>query len=829
MSSRDPEDLRQELAREQDRLEMLDCERERTCETIAVLRAELVATCRIVATEVGATPPRSPGEKVALFRSLFRGRANAFAKRWVNERKRTAGYAPACSHEWVPDVCEKPRIRCGDCPNQAFIPLDDEIVLDHLRGRYVVGLYPLLKDETCWFLAVDFDKASWHDDVSAFVRTCERLGVPVAVERSRSGKGAHVWCFFEAPVSATLARQMGCYLVTETMARRDELSMRSYDRLFPNQDTMPRGGFGNLIALPLQHAARQHGNSVFVDSGWEPHPDQWAYLASLPRMAPSEVESIARQAVDRGQVIGLAAAEGEDDGHGSTPWLRAPSRRPSRLVLLEPPPARVRAVLAGQLFIEKVGLPSPLLNALKRTAAFQNPEFYKKQAMRLSTALTPRVISCAEDLPQHVALPRGCVEDVRALLDESGTGLEMQDERVDGRALDVAFRGQLTEPQNRAVRALVAHDAGIFVAPPGAGKTVVATDLIARRARNTLILVHRTQLVEQWIARLAMFLGVEAKRIGQIGGGRREPNGELDVAMIQSLVRRDRVDDCVATYGHVVVDECHHVPAVSFERVMREVRARFITGLTATPHRRDGHHPILRLQMGPVRFTVDAKRDAGARPFAQRLLVRETSFESEGSRDLGIQEIYRQLAHDRGRNELILDDVIAAVAAGRSPIVLTERRDHLGLLAERLKAFARHLVILRGGTRSRERRAVAEQLANIPEAEERLLLATGRFVGEGFDDARLDTLFLTMPVSWKGTLVQYVGRLHRLHPSKTEVRIYDYVDRQVPMLARMFDKRRKGYEAMGYRDEPQVVAGPPREYAVELDDPSSLFDNEESP
>jgi len=826
MSNRAPGDLRRELAREQDRLATLDSERARTRERIAALRAELAATNR-ADTETEVTAPRSPGDKVALFHSLFRGRADVFARRWENERKGTAGYAPACSHEWVREVCEKPRIKCGECLNQAFIPLDDEVVLDHLRGRHVIGLYPLLEDDTCWFLAADFDKVSWQDDVSAFARTCERLRVPVAVERSRSGQGAHVWCFFEAPVPAVLARRMGCYLLTETMAQRHELSMKSYDRLFPNQDTMARGGFGNLIALPLQHAARRHGNSVFVDSRWEPHPDQWAFLASLPRMAPSEVELLARQAVDRGQVIGVAIAEGEDDGHGATPWLRLPSRRPLRLVLPEPPPARVRAVVAGQLFVEKAGLSSPLLDALKRTAAFQNPEFYKKQAMRLSTALTPRVISCAEDLPQHVALPRGCVEDVRALLHEIGSDLEVRDEREAGRALDVAFRGQLTDPQRRAVRALVSHDAGILVAPPGGGKTVAATHLIARRARNTLILVHRTQLMEQWIACLAMFLDIEPKRIGQIGGGRRKPNGDLDVAMIQSLGRQGRVDDLVANYGHIVVDECHHIPAVSFERVMREVKARFITGLTATPHRRDGHHPILRFQLGPVRYTVDPKREGETLPFSHRLLVRETSFRSEGSQDLGIQEIYRKLAHDHRRNDLILDDVIAAVAEGRSPIVLTERRDHLELLAERLKAFVRHLVILRGGMRSRERRAAAEQLASIPEAEERLLLATGRFAGEGFYDARLDTLFLTMPVSWKGTLVQYAGRLQRLHPSKTELRIYDYVDRQVPMLSRMFDKRMRGYQAMGYRGEPQAVSEPPGEYTVDRDDSESLFRDEE--
>ena len=356
----------------------------------------------------------------------------------------------------------------------------------------------------------------------------------------------------------------------------------------------------------------------------------------------------------------------------------------------------------------------------------------------------------------------------------------------------------MTEIQKASVDALAVHDTGILVAPPGAGKTVVAAALIARRARNTLVLVHRTQLVEQWIARLAMCFGLDSKRIGQIGGGHRSPNGQIDVAMIQSLVRKDRVDEIVDRYGHVVVDECHHVPAVSFERVMREVRSRYVTGLTATPLRRDGHHPIAHLQLGPVRFTVAPRAAAEGRAFAHRLVVRETQLEILDTGDLGIQEIYQRIAHDSRRNDLILDDIISALAAGRSPIVLTERRDHLEFLAERLKPFARNLVTLSGGMGKRDRRAATEQLATIPDNAERLILATGRFVGEGFDDARLDTLFLTMPLSWRGTLIQYTGRLSRLHPQKTEVQIYDYVDRAVPMLARMFARRMRGYQALGY-------------------------------
>jgi superfamily II DNA or RNA helicase len=338
----------------------------------------------------------------------------------------------------------------------------------------------------------------------------------------------------------------------------------------------------------------------------------------------------------------------------------------------------------------------------------------------------------------------------------------------------------------------------VFVAPPGLGKTVLATHLLAKRGRSTLILVHRSPLLDQWVTQLSMFLGIDETRIGRIGGGKRRDNGSLDVAMLQSLVRKGRVDDCVASYGHVIVDECHHVPAVSFERVLSEVKAKYILGLTATPHRRDGHHPILEMQLGPVRFAVDPKSQAARRPFEHRLVVRETGLRLASSADAGIQAIYRSLAADETRNHMILDDVIRAVNEGRSPILLTERRDHLEYFADKLRNVVRHLVVLRGGMTAKERAEIASELARVPDDEERLLLATGRYVGEGFDDARLDTLFLAMPVSWKGTLAQYSGRLHRLHSGKTEVRIFDYVDREVPMLLRMFEKRLRAYRAPGY-------------------------------
>ena len=655
-----------------------------------------------------------------------------------------------------------------------------------------------------------------------------RFELTPAVERSRSGNGAHVWFFFSAPISASDARKMASYLLTETMAARPGLPMLSYDRLFPNQDTMPRGGFGNLIALPLQYEARQRGNTVFVDAKWEPFSDQWEYLAALPRISTKRVEELAREASANGGVLGVrrpAVIDEEDEA----PWLRLPSGRRSESLIEGPFPLEVKIVLAQRLFVEKAGLPPALVDRINRLAAFQNPQFYEKQAMRLSTALTPRVISCAEDLPGHIGLPRGCLAALEELLHGHGIAPGVEDQRIEGESLDLRFHGQLTDLQERAAQALMAKDIGVFVAPPGSGKTVVGTHLIASRGRSTLVVVHRTQLVDQWRAQLGVFLDLKQGDIGQIGGGKRRITGLVDVAMIQSLARREDVEDLVATYGHVLVDECHHVPAVSFERVMREVRARYVTGLTATPKRRDGHHPILEFQLGPIRYSMDPKKLAADRPLQHQLVVRETGFRLDAFGGTpGIQEIYGQLAADEARNRMIVDDVIGALEDGRSPILLTERRSHLEYLAEQLKRVTPNLVILQGGMGKKRRRAAADMLSSIPDAEERVILATGRFVGEGFDDARLDTLFLTMPFAWKGTLVQYAGRLHRRHRGKTEVRIFDYVDRDVPMLNRMFEKRLKGYRAMGYElADVSNMADAVRDHVIEYDEEAlRIFDTD---
>jgi superfamily II DNA or RNA helicase/very-short-patch-repair endonuclease len=748
----------------------------------------------------------SPDAKIALFRSLFRGRDDVYPRRFESRRTGKSGYAPACGNEWLGGICEKPRIKCADCPHRRFLAVTDDVIRWHLSGRdsagqpFIVGVYPMLLDETCFFLAADFDKEGWREDAAAFVATCRRLNLPCAVERSRSGSGAHVWLFFEEALQAALARKLGSLILTETMERRPDVGLDSYDRFFPNQDTLPQGGLGNLIALPLQKQPRERGNSLFLDDDFNPHVDQWAFLSSVEKIGRVQAEDLVRNAERSGSVIGVRFPLAEEDE--PEPWTTPPSRRRREPPIAGELPHSLELVLGNQIYIDRDGLSPALRNRLLRVAAFQNPEFYKAQAMRLPIYGKPRVISCAEEHSHHIGLPRGCLDDVRQLFADLGIKSTVREERHSGTPIAVAFAGELRSEQRAAAEAMVVHDTGVLAATTAFGKTVIAAWLIAQRGVSTLVLVHRQQLLEQWVERLSAFLNIPAAAIGRIGGGRRKPRGTIDVALIQSLVRKGVVDDCVGEYGHLIVDECHHLSAQSFEQVARRAKARFVVGLSATVARKDGHHPIIFMQCGPVRYQVNAKAQAALRPFEHKVVVRPTGFHSLRGPDPDQRNEFlrlsKELTEDEGRNRMICEDVIRAVREPRSPLILTERNRHLDVLAAMLSGRVRHLVVLRGGVGKKESEAVRERLAGIPCDEERVLLATGKYIGEGFDDPRLDTLFVTLPVSWRGTVAQYVGRLHRLHESKREVRVYDYADLDVPMLARMFDRRCRGYEAVGY-------------------------------
>lgn len=746
----------------------------------------------------------SPAEaKINLFRSLFRGREDVFPVRWESKQGRS-GYSPACRHEWNRAYCDKPKVKCGQCNNREFLPLSDNVIYDHLVGKHTIGVYPLLADDTCWFLAADFDKKSWMKDVTAYLETCKNMGIPASLERSRSGKGGHVWIFFKEPVAAGLARKLGSALLTWTMEKRYQIGLGSYDRFFPNQDTLPKGGFGNLIALPLQKHARETESSVFLDSKFLPYSDQWAFMSTISKMSPYEVEATVAKAMRSGEVVGIRMSEANGEADND-PWTLLPSRKIMDRPITEPLPKEVNTVLADLFYIEKEGLPSALKNKLIRLAAFQNPEFYKAQAMRMPVYDKPRVINCSEDFSKHIGLPRGCADEAIHLLEDLGINVSIADERTIGKPLKVTFKGRLRDQQRLAVKELRKHDIGILSAATAFGKTVIAAKLIAVRKRNTLVLVHRRQLLDQWRAKLASFLGISESDIGQIGGGKKQENGRLDIALLQSLNRKGQVSDIVAEYGQVIVDECHHLSAFSFEQIMKRAKAKFVLGLTATPVRKDGHHPIVMMQCGPIRYRFQAKQAAARRPFDHVMIPHptNTTIPDEGEQP-SIQEIYKLLVENHERNAMIANDVLKAVHEGRSPILLTERTSHLSELEELLSGKIRHIITLRGGVGKKQRAEIAKKLEETKDGEERVLIATGRYIGEGFDDPRLDTLFLVLPISWRGTLQQYAGRLHRLYDGKREVRIYDYVDKKIPMLARMYERRLRGYKAIGYsiQDEP---------------------------
>jgi hypothetical protein len=513
-----------------------------------------------------------------------------------------------------------------------------------LAGAKTVGVYPLLPDDTCNFLAVDFDEQEWREDARAFMESCHLLGVSAALEISRSGNGAHAWIFFAQKVDAGSARRLGTAIISHVCNRTRQLKLNSYDRLFPNQDTMPKGGFGNLIALPLQKRPRDSGFSVFVDDELRPYADQWAYLASVRRMPVRDIEPVVLLATGGTHPLDVTFIEDEDN---QKPWQ---SQRAGNKKIPGVLPLSLHVTLANQVYLEKVEMPPALTNRLIRLAAFQNPEFYKAQAMRLPVWDKPRVIGCAENFPNHIALPRGCWDSALELLTANGIHALVQDERFPGNPLDVSFAGTLRTDQELAVKEMLLHDTGVLCAPTAFGKTVAAAALIARRGVNTVILVHRTELLGQWQERLQSFLAVEKGIIGRVGGGKAKPTGIIDIAVMQSLSKNERFADLLDNYGQVIVDECHHVGAVSFDLLLRRAKAKYVIGLTATPVRRDGQQPIIFMQCGPIRHTARRAENAPC-----QLEVRPVHLftRPDISPDAGIQEVFSSLVSDAERTKSI--------------------------------------------------------------------------------------------------------------------------------------------------------------------------------
>ena len=708
--------------------------------------------------------------KIAIFLSRFAGREDVYALRWESARTGKKGWSPAVVGGWAN----------AKKPGRAYLPLDEGVVETHLAGESHLGLYPLRRGDECRLLACDFDGTSWVLDALAYLDAAAAIGVPVALERSRSGEGAHTWTFFSGPVPAAAARRLGVHILRQAMEVRAELDLASYDRLFPTQDFVPKGSFGNLIALPLQGACRRQGNTVFLDpASLEPYEDQWAFLASIPQMSPEAV----------------AALE-----NSMTPVLAGPDetryRRPTGGAA-QKPPDMIRGVSGAMFAIDRIGVPPALLATLKHLASLHNPEYYEKERLRFSTWNTPRFLRCYRETIDQLLLPRGVQDQVARIVEDAGSKLEVTDACLSPTSIDVSLRASLSGRQQSALDALVPHRLGVLVAPPGSGKTVIACGLIAHRRLPALIVVDRQPLVEQWRERLGEHLGIAAKEIGQLGGGRNKAKGVIDIAMAQSLARRDNLAEIAQAYGLVVVDECHHVPAVTFERVVRQMPVRYWLGLTATPYRRDHLEKLITMYCGGERYRMTPDHEENIR--VDRVLVTHpTGHEHSGDQELGIQEVFRSLVEDQERTRQICGDIATAVEAGRNCLVLTQWTEHLDAISEELRRLGIEAIVMRGGMGKKARVSASAEMEAQASAGGLALLATGSFLGEGFDLPQLDTLFLAFPLAFKGRIVQYVGRVLRPTTGKSRVEVHDYVDINVPVLARMQAKRLPAYISLGF-------------------------------
>lgn len=731
-------------------------------------------------------------DKVNLIRRRFVGRDDVYAKRWENHLSGEKGYSPDCLHEWEPGICDKlnkPRkVKCSQCQFSEFMPLRNRIIAHHLQGRLTAGTYALLKDATCNFVVGDFDKKTWRKDVMAYAQTCRSYGIPVYIEISRSGDGAHAWILFETPVPAITARKLGTALISITCLHIRQLSLNSYDRLFPAQDFMPKGGFGNQIVLPMQGGARKRDCGVFVTDNLEPIPDLWPHIEQMKTVSMFDLEKLIQELVGSGDPLDVAFPN-----HASKQKLH---RSPPPQKIAGDLPETLEITIDKGIRVLRSELTPELQHRLIRLACFGNKQYHINMKMGLSVRMERRVLSEYKLLSKELVIPRGCLEAVNELLSTNGVKPVVLDKRRSGQHIEVKFTGELWEDQQAAFDEVVKYEEGVLCAPPAFGKTVVAAALIAERAVSTLVVVNTTLLHDQWRDRLSNFLSLSGNEIGSLVGGKANLTGIVDVACIGSLPGQQNLEELLANYGQIIVDECHHMASDQYKRGLGSAAPRYLFGITAEDERSDGHQPLVFFRCGPIRYMAEKSKRA---PEDLQAIIRYRTDTVDLPEKATSADLYAKLAADEFRTGWIVEDVLENYRKGRICLVLTQRVDHV-------KAFVRHLTgkvnlyVLNNQAKGENSKAnVIKKLAEIPPGTPHVLVATYNLAGEAFDHPPLDTLFLGLPFSWKGRLRQYAGRLEREYELKTYARVYDYVDEGHPATIKMWTRRRPRYKKLGYR------------------------------
>ena len=784
-------------------------------------------------------PVKLTKQHVQYFYHLFKGRNDVYSKRSGKANKKTGkhAYYTQCWNFWKDGICLKkdnPQFHCGECQNRQYKELTVQVLYEHLLGikedaSDVVGLYPMFPDETINFLVFDFDchddlnggddganiDLEWVAEVNAFRKICENNEVPILVERSRSGKGAHIWIFFEKPILASTARRFGTALLTQGAESVNMRSFKYYDRMLPAQDHIPlntktgKPGLGNLVALPLQGKALKLGNSAFIDENWNAYPNQWECLKEVKKLSSETVEERIKEWSAEG-ILGVLSNDFEADTEGANdtkPWKKG-----NQALHKEDVSTIVEIVIADKVYISTESMKPRMQNSLRRIAAFSNPDFYKKAAMGLSTKGIPRIVFCGYDDAGYICIPRALLDSVINRFNDVDISFTLTDNRCTGMPLDVSFNGTLYEEQMRGAKAILKHDNGILAATTSFGKTVVGAYMIAQRKTNTLILVHNTEIQKNWIEDLNKFLNINAelpeyqtktgrvkKRksiIGKLYTGHNSMTGIIDVAIFSSLGRGAEIDPIIEQYGMVIMDECHHGAAQTVEDVIGSAKAKYVYGLTATPKREDGLEKKVFMQFGPIRFRYTAKERAEKQGIDHFVYPRFTRLVSTS--DIKVTEANRAVIECDSRNEQIIADVENCIQNGRTPLVLTKYKEHAEILYQRLQGKANHIYLLQGGGSRKAKDEMRLQMRAVPDAESIVLVAIDKYIGEGFNFPRLDTMMLTMPAAAEGNIEQFAGRLHRDYDTKTEVIIYDYVDSHIRVLEKMYHKRLRTYKKIGY-------------------------------